>query len=62
MMVKLGVMAKPLVISDKVNVNLTPKEVRLIEELRKTPFGEILIIMHDGQPRRIERVREKVQL
>ena len=55
-------MAKPLVISDKVNVSLTPKEVRLIEELRKTPFGEILIIMQDGQPWRIERVRASIRL
>lgn len=55
-------MAEPAARSDKVNVSLTPKEARLIEELRKTPFGEIVVIMHDGQPRRIERVKEKVQL
>ena len=55
-------MAKSEVQSDKVNVLLSPKEARLIEELRKTPFGEVTIVMHDGQPRRIERVREKVQI
>ena len=55
-------MAKPAAQSDRVSVHLTPREVRLIEELRKTPFGEIVVKMHDGQPRRIERVREKVQL
>ena len=55
-------MPKPTAPSDTISVHLTPKEVRLIEEIRKTPFGEIVVIMHDGQPRRIERVREKVQL
>ncbi len=55
-------MAEPAAQSDTVNVRLTPKEARLIEELRKTPFGEMVVIMHEGQPRRIERVKEKVQL
>ena len=55
-------MAKPEVQSDKVNVSLSPKEVRLIEELRKIRWGEIVIVMHNGEPRYIERVREKVQL
>ncbi len=48
--------------SDTMNVTLSLKEFRVIEELRKTPFGEITVIMHDAQPRRIERVKEKVQL
>ncbi len=61
-MAKTGVTTEPLVISDKVSVRLTPKEARLIEELRKTPFGEIVIIMHEGEPRRIQRVIEKIQL
>ena len=55
-------MTEPTTKSDKVNVLLSPKEARLIEELRKTPFGEVTVVMHDNQPRRIERVREKVQL
>lgn len=45
-----------------VAVSLTSKEARLIEEIRKVPFGEITVVMHDYQPTRIERVREKVQL
>ncbi len=48
--------------SATVNVPLSLKEFRVIQELRKTAFGEITIIMHDAQPRRIERVKEKVQL
>ncbi len=48
--------------SATVAVSLTSKESRLIEEIRKVPFGEITVIMHDYQPTRIERVREKVQL
>ena len=55
-------MPKPLVISDKVSVHLTPKEVRLIEELRKISWGEIVIVMHNGEPRNIERVTKKVHL
>ncbi len=47
---------------DRVAVQLTAKESRLIKEIRKVPFGEIVVIMHDYQPVRIERVREKVQL
>ena len=55
-------MTKPTAPSDKVNVLLSPKEARLIEQLRKIPWGEVTIVMHEGQPRYIERVREKVQL
>ncbi len=55
-------MAKPVDPSVTMNMTLSLKEFRLIEELRKTPFGEVTIIMHDFQPRRIERVKEKIQL
>ena len=43
-------------------MELSDKEKSLIEELRKVPFGEVLVIMHNGQPDRIEKVKEKVKL
>ena len=53
---------KPAPQSATVAVSLTSKESRLIEEIRKTPYAEVTVIMHEGQPTRIERVREKIQL
>jgi len=52
--------AKPQ--SATVAVALTAKEKHLIEELRKTPYAEVHIVMHQGEPTRIEQVREKIQL
>ena len=43
-------------------MELTEKERKLIEYLRKIPFGEVTIIMHEGRPERIEKVKEKVKL
>ncbi len=48
--------------SGKVNVLLTAKEARLIDVIRKIPFGQVTVIMHDSEPQRIERAVEKVQL
>ena len=53
---------KPAPQSVTVAVPLTAKEERLIVELRKTPYAEVTVIMHAGQPTRIEQVREKIQL
>ncbi len=43
-------------------MELTEKERKLIEYLRKIPFGEVLVIMHQGEPDRIEKIKEKVKL
>ncbi len=43
-------------------MELTEKERKLIEYLRKIPFGEVLVIMHDGEPVRVEKALEKVKL
>ena len=42
--------------------NLTEKELRLIEELRKVAFGQVVIYMQDGEPLRIERIKESFKL
>ncbi len=53
------------------NKNLTPvlkeymlslKEHNLILELRELPYAEVVVVMHDGQPDRIERGIEKKKL
>ena len=41
---------------------LTEKEQRLIEELRRISYGQVVIFMQDGQPLRIERIKESVKL
>jgi len=41
---------------------LSNSEKNLIAKLREIPFGEVVIIMHNGQPDRIERgiIKEKL--
>ncbi len=41
---------------------LTKKEVNLIAELRKIPYGEVIIRQENGEPERIERVKESIKL
>ncbi len=41
---------------------LTEKERKLIEYLRTLPFGEATVVMHNGQPDRVEKVTEKIKL
>ncbi|HHV61136.1 MAG TPA: hypothetical protein GXX51_00620 [Firmicutes bacterium] len=43
-------------------VAVSQNELRLLTELRKIPYGEALVIMRDGQPRRIERLKESITL
>ncbi len=38
---------------------LTDKEERLIEYIRDVPYGEILVITHDGEPVRVETTEKK---
>jgi hypothetical protein len=48
--------------SEKIAMLLTEKEKRLIEELRKIKFGEVMVIQAEGQPVEIDRVKEKIRL
>ena len=43
-------------------IELSEKESALIECLRQIAYGEVSIFMQDGQPVRIERVKESVKL
>lgn len=45
-----------------VQLEVTEKERKLIEYLRGIPFGEALVIMHNGEPDRVEKAKEKVKL
>lgn len=38
------------------------KEQRLIEELRKVPYGKVEVTMLEGQPDRIEKIKESIKL
>ena len=40
---------------------VTDKEEKLIEEIRKIPFGQVVVYMQEGQPVRIE-IKESVKL
>ena len=41
---------------------VSDKERNLLNLLRQIPYGEVVIVMHDGQPDRIERGIEKKKL
>ena len=41
--------------------NLTDKERKVIDALRENPWGEVVVIMVDGQPNRID-ITSKVKL
>ncbi len=41
---------------------LSDKEQKLLELLRKTRYGQVVIFMEDGEPVRIERIKESVKL
>ena len=43
-------------------IELSEKERKLIECLRKIAYGEVTIFMQDGQPVRIEQMKESVKL
>ena len=43
-------------------ITVSDKEQRLLEELRKVPHGYVEILMVDGQPKRIEKIKESIQL
>jgi len=43
-------------------MELSDKEQKLIEELRKVPYGQIVIYMENRQPVRIEKIKESVKI
>ena len=43
-------------------MNISEKEKKLIELLRKVSYGKVVIFLENGQPIRIEEVRESVKL
>ncbi len=45
-----------------IQLEVTEKERKLIEYLRALPYGEVTVIMHNGEPDRVEKVKEKVKL
>ena len=45
-----------------IQLEVTEKERKLIEYLRKIPYGEVTIFLHDSEPVKIEIAKEKIQL
>ncbi len=43
-------------------MELTPKEVKLIEIIRETAFGEIKIVVQNGEPIRVEEIKKSIKL
>ncbi len=43
-------------------MNMSDKEKKLIEELRKIKYGEVVVFLQEGQPIRIEKVKESIKL
>lgn len=41
---------------------VSEKECSLVELIRKTKFGQIIIYMENGQPIRIEKIKESIKL
>jgi hypothetical protein len=48
--------------SGKIAMLISEKEKRLIEELRKIRYGEVLIVQIEGQPAEIDKIKEKIRL
>jgi hypothetical protein len=42
--------------------NIGPKDIKLIEYIRKLQFGELVIKVQDGLPVMVERAKEKIKL
>jgi len=43
-------------------IKLTEKEKRLVEALRQIAHGQVTVFLQDGQPVRIERIKESIKL
>jgi len=47
---------------DSCVIILTKKENSLIEKLREIPYGQVIIIMKNGEPIRIEQIKQSIEL
>jgi len=47
---------------EKIALLVTEKEKKLIEELRKIRYGEVVVIQVEGQPVEINKIKEKIRL
>lgn len=47
---------------EKTALLVTEKEKKLIEELRKIRYGEVVVIQVEGQPVEINKIKEKIRL
>ncbi len=47
---------------EKVQMELTEKEARLMEIIRKLDFGEVRIVIQDGVPTRVEEIKRSIKL
>ena len=45
-----------------INYKLTEKEKKLIELLRSIQYGEFMVYIQNGNPERVERIKESVKL
>ena len=43
-------------------MELTNKEIKLIELLRTVPYGEVTVVMLEGRPVRIVKIEESIKL
>jgi len=45
-----------------VKMDVSEKERSLIERLRLIPFGDVHVFMQEGQPQRLEKIKESEKL
>ena len=43
-------------------VDVSEKELKLLELLRATRYGQVIIYLESGQPVRVEKVKESIKL
>ncbi len=49
-------------LEDNKPIRLTEKETKLIEYCREIKYGQVVIFMENGQPIRIEKIKESIKL
>ena len=55
-------MTQKLLTNPRITISVCAKEQRLLEALRKIPFGRVEIVIVNGQPDRIVKTEESVKL
>lgn len=53
---------KPPPESSRVTLECSPKEKRIIDLMRRMDFGEIRVVIQDGNPIRIEEIKKSIKL